>query len=77
MLPFHTLSVLPLWLGSALVLGACRGAPAPAPEAELERHKAIVRRWSEELGGNLTIADEIVAPDHLRHEPGALAEERQ
>jgi steroid delta-isomerase-like uncharacterized protein len=38
-----------------------------------EHNKAIVRRWSEELWsqGNLAVADEIVAPDYLRHDPGA------
>jgi steroid delta-isomerase-like uncharacterized protein len=35
-------------------------------------NKAIVRRWSEELWsqGNLAVADEIVASDYLRHDPG-------
>jgi len=35
-------------------------------------NKAIVRRWSEELWsqGNLAVADEIVSPDYLRHDPG-------
>lgn len=31
-----------------------------------------MRRWSEELWGrgNLAVADEIVAPDYVRHDPG-------
>ena len=37
-----------------------------------EENKAIVRSWSEELfnQGNLEVADEIVAPTYLRHDPG-------
>ena len=38
----------------------------------IEENKAIVRRWSEELWsqGKLDVADEIVAPDYVRHDPG-------
>jgi steroid delta-isomerase-like uncharacterized protein len=38
----------------------------------IEQHKAIARRWSEELWGqgNLAVADEIIAPDYIRHDPG-------
>ncbi len=37
-----------------------------------ERNKATARRWSEELWGrgNLAVADEIVAADYVRHDPG-------
>ena len=37
-----------------------------------EQNKAIVRRWSEELWGrgHLAVADEIVALDYVRHDPG-------
>ena len=40
--------------------------------AEIERNKATARRWSEELWskGNLAVADEIVASDYQRHDPG-------
>ena len=36
----------------------------------VEQHKAIARRWSEELWsrGDLAVADEIVARDYLRHD---------
>lgn len=38
----------------------------------LEQNKATARRWSEELWGrgNLAVADEIVAADYVRHDPG-------
>jgi steroid delta-isomerase-like uncharacterized protein len=38
----------------------------------VEQNKAIARRWSEELWGqgNLAVADEIIAPDYVRHDPG-------
>jgi steroid delta-isomerase-like uncharacterized protein len=38
----------------------------------IEQNKAIVRRWSEKLWdqGNLAVADEIIAPEYVRHDPG-------
>ena len=38
----------------------------------VEHNKAIARRWSEELWGqgNLAVADEIIAPDYVRHDAG-------
>ncbi len=37
-----------------------------------EENKAVARRWSEKLWGQgeLALADEIVAPDYVRHDPG-------
>ena len=37
-----------------------------------ETNKAIARRWTEELwgAGNLSVADDIVAPDYVRHDAG-------
>ena len=37
-----------------------------------DQNKALARRWSEELWGrgDLAVADEIVARDYLRHDPG-------
>jgi len=37
-----------------------------------EANKAAARRWSEELWGkgNLSVADEIIAKDYVRHDPG-------
>src|SRR6188472_2183895 len=39
---------------------------------QIEHNKAIARRWTEELWsqGNLSVADEIIAPDYVRHDPG-------
>jgi predicted ester cyclase len=38
----------------------------------IDQNKATVRRWSEELWGKgtLTVADEIIAPEYVRHDPG-------
>src|SRR5215471_4068289 len=38
----------------------------------VEHNKAMARRWSEDLWGKgqLAVADEIIAPDYLRHDPG-------
>src|SRR6516165_8224211 len=38
----------------------------------IEQNKATARRWSEELWGrgNLAVADEIIASDYIRHDPG-------
>jgi steroid delta-isomerase-like uncharacterized protein len=37
-----------------------------------EENKAVARRWSEKLWGQgeLAVADEIVAPDYVRHDAG-------
>jgi predicted ester cyclase len=36
-----------------------------------EENKAVARRWFEDLfnAGNLKVADEIIAPDHVNHDP--------
>jgi predicted SnoaL-like aldol condensation-catalyzing enzyme len=41
-------------------------------EATIEMNTAIARRWSDELWsqGKLEVADEIVAPNYVRHDPG-------
>src|SRR5262247_1420988 len=45
---------------------------APASASATERNKITARRWSEELWseGDLSVADEIIAPDYERHDPG-------
>ena len=49
-------------------------SPAPSPPAGTPEaaHTAIARRWSEELWGrgDLAVADEIIAPDYVRHDAG-------
>src|SRR3712207_2976242 len=52
--------------------GTIVGVGAEGVETSAEENKAIARRWSEELWGqgNLAVADEIVAPDYVRHDPG-------
>lgn len=44
----------------------------PGGHMSIEQNKATARRWSEELWGrgNLAVADEIIAPDYIRHDPG-------
>jgi len=44
----------------------------PRSTLEMERNKKAARRWSEELWGrgDLSVADEIIAPDYERHDPG-------
>jgi predicted ester cyclase len=39
--------------------------------ASAEANKAVARRWFEELfnAGNLEVADEIIAQDHVNHDP--------
>ena len=38
----------------------------------VEQNKITALRWSQELWsqGNLAVADEIIAPDYVRHDPG-------
>jgi steroid delta-isomerase-like uncharacterized protein len=44
----------------------------PSNGAQEARYTAIARRWSEELWGrgDLAVADEIIAPDYVRHDAG-------
>ena len=60
-----------------MTLGALALAVTLAPtsangQSVIDQNKAIARRWSEELWsrGNLAVADEIIAPDYERHDPG-------
>src|SRR5262245_63255741 len=57
-------------VGRAMV-GASDTSPTHASSVSIEHNKAVARRWSEELWtrGNLAVADEIVAPDYVRHDP--------
>ena len=63
--------------GHQLVFGALTlfAVLTPIPsqaQTTIDQNKAIARRWSEELWsrGNLAVADEIIAPDYERHDPG-------
>lgn len=61
-LPAITLVIL----GSSITPSAAQG------QATIEQNKAIARRWSEELWnrGNLAVANEIIAENYVRHDPG-------
>jgi steroid delta-isomerase-like uncharacterized protein len=62
---------------SALLLVALAGSIQASRETasgttSIEQNKATARRWTEELWGrgDLAVADEIIAADYLRHDPG-------
>jgi len=66
-------------LGSSVLLGLALSGSSVAQEPRqggnmsvVDANKATARRWSEELWGkgNLAVADEIVAADYVRHDPG-------
>src|SRR5262245_58297866 len=56
----------------ALALAATLAPAVARGQTAIEQNKAIARRWSEELWsrGNLAVADEIIAADYQRHDPG-------
>jgi steroid delta-isomerase-like uncharacterized protein len=58
-------------VGTLTLIAALAPAPGQA-QTTTDQNKAIARRWSEELWsrGNLAVADEIIAPDYERHDPG-------
>lgn len=55
-----------------LILGGVQWPSAAQGQSTIEQNKAAARRWSEELWskGNLAVADEIIAADYQRHDPG-------
>src|SRR5262245_1928875 len=63
-------------VAAALLLGVVAGlfadGPATGGSGDVDGNKTIARRWSEELWGqgNLAVADEIIARDYERHDPG-------
>lgn len=60
--------------GAALVLlhAAAKTNGDHMMSEQINVNKAIARRWSEDLWGRgqLAEADEIIAPDYVRHDPG-------
>jgi len=59
-------------LAGAIGANATRRATVDETTQSTERNKAVVLRWSEELWGQgrLAVADEIIAADYMRHDPG-------
>ena len=55
-----------------LILAGVQWPSAAQGQSTIEQNKAAARRWSEELWskGNLAVADEIIAADYQRHDPG-------
>ncbi len=53
-------------------LAALFAPSAAEAQSAVEQNKTTARRWSEELWsrGNLEVADEIIAKDYVRHDPG-------
>ena len=53
-------------------LAALCAPSAAEAQSAIEQNKNTARRWSEELWGrgNLAVADEIIAKDYVRHDPG-------
>jgi steroid delta-isomerase-like uncharacterized protein len=66
-------------VGAVMLLGAAGvsnvGAQQPTQSGgvmSIEHNKTAALRWSQELWsqGNLATAEEIIAPDYVRHDPG-------
>jgi steroid delta-isomerase-like uncharacterized protein len=59
-------------VAAILVLASGSVVLTAQTQSPAERNKAAARRWSEELWsrGNLAVADEIIAKDYDRHDPG-------
>lgn len=59
----------------AIVCAGFTGMLTPLPlhgQTTIDQNKITARRWSEELWsrGNVAVADEIIAPEYVRHDPG-------
>jgi steroid delta-isomerase-like uncharacterized protein len=59
-------------LAVALVGQVAAQRPIQTGGTVIEQNKAAALRWSQELWGqgNLAVADDIIAPDYMRHDPG-------
>jgi steroid delta-isomerase-like uncharacterized protein len=64
------MSAIAMWAAFATSLEGQAGHAGGG--TSIEQNKEMVRRWSEELWsrGNLAVADEIVASDYVRYDPG-------
>jgi steroid delta-isomerase-like uncharacterized protein len=65
------------YIAAAVLLGALAGermvwARKEGGMTTIEQNKAVARRWSTELWsqGDLMVADDIIAADYVRHDPG-------
>ena len=65
-----TLALAGIVLAGSVI--ASREAVHASSSTSLEENKATARRWTEELWGHgdLKVADEIIAADYVRHDPG-------
>ena len=74
----HRTSTWKMGAAAGAAVLALSGSPGRAEQAttataiSIDHNKATARRWSEDLWGrgNLAVADEIIAPDYVRHDPG-------
>jgi predicted SnoaL-like aldol condensation-catalyzing enzyme len=58
---------------AAITTGTAAERPSPnTGTTATEHNKEVALRWSQELWGlgHLAVADEIIAPDYVRHDPG-------
>lgn len=60
------------WKAATAAIFALAIVAAGASSNTIEQNKTTARRWSEELWsrGNLAVADEIIAPEYVRHDSG-------
>ena len=67
-----TAALMVLALGGGMNGAEPSGEQNTGAATTIERNKAAARRWSEELWsrGNLAVADEIIAANYVRHDPG-------
>jgi len=70
---FKTIAIgATLLIVAAFIFPAYTRHSSKGEHMTIEQNKVTARRWSEELWGksNLAAADEIIAPNYVRHDPG-------